>query len=115
MFEFASSDSLIVYEHHQLSSCKVVSQSGDDEMIDAFVHLVQIATQKEAVLMRTRGCVERASQTLDPYWAMEYKNREWNCHLLEYFLSYSAAVLILYFFAFFFFFFFVTGGSSRTA
>lgn len=103
MFEFASSDSSIVYEHHRMSLCKVVSQSDDDEIIDAFVHLVQIATQKEVVLTWTRGCVERASQTLDPYWAMEYKNREWNCHLLIYFLSSSAAVWMLHCFVFFFF------------
>lgn len=50
-----------------MSLCKVVSRSDDDVIIDAFVHLVQIATQKEVVLMPTRGCVERASQTLDPY------------------------------------------------
>lgn len=53
------------------------------EIIDDCISLVQIATQKAVVLMATRGCVERASQTSDPFWAMEYKNREWNCHFLQ--------------------------------
>lgn len=55
-------------------------------MIYNFLSLVQIATQNAVVLRETWDCAERASQTLDPFWAMVYKNREWNCQLLQYYL-----------------------------
>lgn len=49
--------------------------------------------------MQTRGCAERASQTLDPFWAMEYKNREWHRQLHQHYSSicvpHGAAVWIL--------------------
>ncbi len=104
LFDVSSSASIVTYECHQMMMwC---------EIIDDFLSLVQIATWKAVALMGTQFCVERASQTLDPFWALEYKNREWNCQLPHYYsrmyVSYSAAVWILCCWLF-------LGGSSQTA
>lgn len=103
-FDVSSSASIGTYECHQMMMWH--------EIIDDFLSLVQIATQKGVALMGTRDCVERASQTLDPFWVMEYKNREWHCQLRQYFsrmyVSYSAAVWTLCCWL-------VSGESSQTA